>query len=84
MVLLKRPIPLVRNFTRNLMAYALGRSVDHRDQPAVRAIAASAADDGYRLSSFILGVVASDAFRMKEAGAAVEEEAGSPTSGTRH
>ena len=84
MVLLKRPLPLVRNFTRNLMAYALGRSVDYRDQPAVRAIAAAAAGDGYRLSSFILGVVGSDAFRMKEAVAAAEQEAGSPTSGTPH
>ncbi len=66
-VLLKRPIPLVRNFTRNLMAYALGRSIDYRDQPAVRAIATAAAEDDYRMSSFILGVVGSDAFRMRQA-----------------
>ncbi|MDE2981469.1 MAG: DUF1592 domain-containing protein [Gemmatimonadota bacterium] len=66
-VLLKRPIPLVRNFTQNLMAYALGRSIDYRDQPAVRAIARAAAEDDYRMSSFILGVVGSDAFRMRQA-----------------
>ena len=66
-VLLERPIPLVRNFTRNLMAYALGRSIDYRDQPAVRAIARAAAEDDYRMSSFILGVVGSDAFRMRQA-----------------
>lgn len=66
-VLLKRPIPLVRQFTENLMAYALGRTVDYRDQPAVRAIAASAEENGYRMSSFILGVVSSDEFRMKQA-----------------
>ena len=72
-VLLKRPIPLVRNFTQNLMAYALGRSIDYRDQPAVRAIASAAAEDGYRMSSFILGVVGSDAFRMREARASARE-----------
>ncbi len=31
--LLKRPIPLVRTFTENLMAYALGRRVEYYDQP---------------------------------------------------
>ena len=36
--LLKRPTPLVRTFTENLMAYALGRRVEYFDQPTVRAI----------------------------------------------
>ncbi|MDE2795858.1 MAG: DUF1592 domain-containing protein [Gemmatimonadota bacterium] len=66
-VLLKRPIPLVRHFTESLMAYALGRTIEYRDQPAVRAIASEAAANGYRLSSFVVGVVMSDAFRMKQA-----------------
>jgi len=61
----KRPTPLVRNFTDNLMAYALGRRVEYYDQPTVRAIARSAAANNYKMSSFILGVVKSDAFRMK-------------------
>ena len=65
--LLKRPVPLVRQFAENLMAYALGRGTDYRDQPAIRAIAAEAADNDHRLSSFIIGVVTSDAFRMKQA-----------------
>ena len=65
--LLKRPIPLVRQFTTNLMAYALGRRVEYQDQPTVRAIAKRAADNEYRMSSFVLGVVGSDAFRMKQA-----------------
>jgi len=63
--LLKRPEPLVRNFTENLMAYALGRRVEYYDQPAVRAIAKDAEANGYRVSSFILGVVGSDAFQRK-------------------
>ena len=65
--LLRRPIPLVRNFTANLMTYALGRRLDVGDQPTVRAIARQAEQDAYRLSSFIVGVVLSDAFRMKQA-----------------
>ena len=68
-VLLKRPLPLARHFAENLMAYALGRRVDYRDQPAVRAIVDNAAENGYRMSSFVLGVAASDAFRMKQASA---------------
>jgi hypothetical protein len=34
--LLKRPEPLVRTFTENLMAYALGRRVEVYDKPTVR------------------------------------------------
>ncbi len=63
--LLKRPEPLVRNFTENLMAYALGRRVETFDMPAVRAISAKASADGYKMSSFILSVVKSDAFQRK-------------------
>ena len=66
-VLLSRPIPLVRHFTSNLMTYALGRRLEYQDQPTVRRIARQAEASGYRLSSFVLGVVQSDAFRMKQA-----------------
>ncbi len=66
-VLKRRPIPFVRHFTQNLMTYALGRRVDHLDQPAVRAIARNAKEDEYRMSSFVLGVVTSDQFRLKRA-----------------
>ncbi len=69
--LLKRPTPLVRTFTENLMAYALGRRVEYFDQPAIRAIARKAEADDFRVSSFILGIVKSDAFRMKRVDAAV-------------
>ena len=63
--LLARPIPLVRTFTENLLAFATGRRVEHFDQPAVRAIARAAEADGYRLATFILGVVRSDAFQRR-------------------
>jgi hypothetical protein len=63
--LMKRPTPLVRTFTENLMAYALGRRVEYYDQPAIRAITKAAEPGNYKMSSFILGVVKSDAFRMR-------------------
>src|SRR3954471_2477690 len=65
--LMKRPVPLVRTFTENLFAYALGRRAEYFDQPATRAIAKAAAGNDYKMSSFILGVIKSDAFLMKQA-----------------
>jgi hypothetical protein len=61
----KRPIPLVRTFTENLLAYSLGRRVEYYDQPAIRRIAREAEQNNYKIASFILGVVKSDAFQMK-------------------
>ena len=65
--LTKRPIPLVRAFTENLMAYALGRRVEDYDQPTVRTIVKNAEVTKFKMSSFILGVVNSPAFRSKRA-----------------
>ena len=65
--LLNRPTPLVRTFTENLMAYALGRRLEYYDMPALRAIVRQAAANDHRLSAFILGVVNSPAFQMKRA-----------------
>jgi hypothetical protein len=73
--LLRRSTSLLRTFTENLMAYALGRRVDYYDMPAVRTIERGAEADDYRFSSFVLGVVRSPAFRMKAAAPAVETEA---------
>lgn len=63
--LLKRPIPLVRSFTNNLMAYALGRRIEYYDNPTVRRIEVAARANNYRMNDFIFGVVKSDAFRMR-------------------
>ena len=63
--LLRRPLPIVRTFVENLMAYALGRRLEHYDMPAVREIARAAGTAQNRLSAFILGVVRTPAFRMK-------------------
>ena len=53
-----------------MMTYALGRGLEHYDQPAVRTILKNAAPDDYRMSSLILGVVQSAPFRMRRAAAA--------------
>ena len=70
--LLKRPIPLVRTFAQNLMAYALGRRVEFYDQTTIRSIVREAEKNDYQMSAFILGVVKSDAFRMQRAGAVAD------------
>ena len=76
--LLRRPEPLIRTFTANLMTYALGRRTEYYDQPAIRAIVADAAEEDYKVSSFILGVVRSDAFRTKKVPEALAESAPQP------
>jgi len=53
----------VATFTENLMAYAIGRRVG---MPSVRHITRQAAQDDYRLSSFIVGVVQSGAFQNND------------------
>ncbi len=64
--MLKRPVPLMRSFTQNLMAYALGRRVEWYDAPTVRRIEAAARVNNYKLNDFIVGVVKSDAFRSRK------------------
>jgi hypothetical protein len=64
--LLKRSDVLLRTFTESLMTYALGRPVEYYDMPAIRAIVRDAARHDNRISSFILGVVNSAAFRMSK------------------
>jgi hypothetical protein len=74
--LMKRPIPLVRTFTRNLMAYALGRRIEYYDNPAIRRIAGQAEANGYRFSEFVLGIVKSEAFRMQRVPVAASADQG--------
>jgi hypothetical protein len=61
--LLARSDVVITHFTEQLLAYALGRRVEHYDMPAVRKIVRDAKANEYRLSSLILGVVKSAAFR---------------------
>jgi hypothetical protein len=63
----ERQLSLVRTFTENLMTYALGRRLDTQDMPAVRAVVREASADGYRFSSFVVGIARTPAFRMTAA-----------------
>ena len=65
--ILSRPEVFYRIFTENMMAYALGRRVEYFDQPAIREITRDAAEQDYRLSAFILGVVNTPAFSHSRA-----------------
>jgi Protein of unknown function (DUF1592)/Protein of unknown function (DUF1588)/Protein of unknown function (DUF1585)/Protein of unknown function (DUF1595)/Protein of unknown function (DUF1587) len=78
--MLKRPVPLMRSFTQNLMAYALGRRIEWYDAPTVRRIEASARPGNYKLNDFIVGVVKSDAFRMRKVVAQAAPSTAAPSS----
>ena len=65
--ILKHSDVFLLSFTENLMTYALGRRVEYTDMPAIRAIIRDAGKSHHRLSSFVLGVVNSGAFRMAKA-----------------
>ena len=71
--LLRRPVPLLRTFTENLLAYALGRRVEAYDMPTVRAIVRQGEANGHRVSSYVLGVVNSPAFRLQRASGVTDE-----------
>jgi mono/diheme cytochrome c family protein len=58
----------VHNATEKLMTYALGRGVEYYDQPAVRTVLRDAAQDNYRMSSLVLGIVKSVPFQMRRVG----------------
>ena len=63
--MLGRPDMFVGTMTEKLMIYALGRGLDDRDMPAVRAIVRDAAAHDYRFSSIVLGIVRSVPFQMR-------------------
>ncbi|HUB83415.1 MAG TPA: DUF1592 domain-containing protein [Bryobacteraceae bacterium] len=52
-------------FTENLLAYGLGRVIDYRDMPVVRAIDREADKDDHKFSDYILGIVNSPPFLMR-------------------
>jgi hypothetical protein len=65
--LLQRSDVIVTHFTERLLSYAVGRRVEYYDMPTVRRIVREAKATDYRMSSLILGVVKSAAFRSASA-----------------
>jgi hypothetical protein len=55
----------VHTFVEKLLTYALGRRVDFRDQPAVRAIVRDAAAANYTWSAIVAAIVKSPPFRLR-------------------
>jgi hypothetical protein len=73
----KRPAQFALALTEKLLMYAINRELEYFDMPQVRAIVRSAADDDYRLSSLVTGIVNSPAFRLQ----ALPESAPGPDAG---
>ena len=69
-LLLDDPEQFPRTLTEKLLAYALGRRLEHYDRPAVRQIVRDAAASEYRWSAIISGIVRSPQFTMRAAAAA--------------
>ncbi len=63
--LMDRPELFARTVTERLMMYGVNRQLEYFDMPQVRAIVRRAAKDDYKLSSIVLGIVNSDAFRKQ-------------------
>lgn len=62
-----KPDRFVQTLTENLMTFALGRSLDYRDMPTIRAIVRDAEADGFSFESIVRGIVTSDPFQKREA-----------------
>jgi hypothetical protein len=66
--LMSPPERFVPTGTEKLMTYALGRALTAADMPTARAIVRAAADEDYRFSALVLGLVTSEPFQMRIAG----------------
>ncbi len=74
-LLLDDPEQFPRTLTEKLMAYALGRRLEHYDRPAVRQIVRDAAASEYRWSAIVTGIVQSPQFTMRAAPASRDSAA---------
>jgi hypothetical protein len=63
--LLSQPDVFVNTLTQKLMTWALSRGLEAEDLPTVRAIVREAAEQDYRFSALILGIVDSAQFQMR-------------------
>jgi hypothetical protein len=57
--------------TEKLLTYAVGRGMEDRDMPMVRAITKASKAKNYRFSSLVMGVIESKAFQMNMKSSAV-------------
>jgi hypothetical protein len=62
-----RPEVFARTVTERLLMYAVNRQLEYFDMPQVRSIVRGSGKDNYKLSSIVLGIVNSEAFRKQGA-----------------
>jgi len=60
-----RPNAFTTVVTEKMLTYALGRGLEPADMPVVRKIVKKAAQNDYRLSSIVMGIVESAPFQMR-------------------
>ena len=60
-----RPELFVATASEKMLTYALGRGVEYYDMPAIREIVSQAAEDDFRFSAIVLGIVESTPFQMR-------------------
>ena len=60
-----RPQTFAATMTEKMLTYALGRGLDYYDMPVVRGIVREMAQNDYRFSSLVLGIVKSAPFQMR-------------------
>ena len=63
--LIKDPELFASTITEKLLVYSLGRGLEPRDMPVVRAIVKNSAEKNYSLMSIVLGIVDSYPFLMR-------------------
>ena len=54
-----------KGFTKHLVTYALGRSMEWTDQPLIDQLSIGFQTNGYKMDQLILNIVQSDAFKTK-------------------
>jgi Protein of unknown function (DUF1592)/Protein of unknown function (DUF1588)/Protein of unknown function (DUF1585)/Protein of unknown function (DUF1587)/Protein of unknown function (DUF1595)/Planctomycete cytochrome C len=63
--LVSHPDQFVDTLTEKLLTYALGRGLSYNDMPVVRGIVRDSAQQNYRFTSIVLGIVRSAPFQMR-------------------
>ena len=63
--LVSHPEQFVDTLTEKLLTYALGRGLSYNDMPVVRGIVRDSAQQNYRFTSIVLGIVRSTPFQMR-------------------
>jgi mono/diheme cytochrome c family protein len=74
-LVLSDPALFVEAMTSKLLMYALGRNIQHYDQPAIRVIARQSARQNYTFGSLVLGVVSGVPFQSRMAQGAGQQGA---------